>query len=78
MATKQLLTFSPNSNTRQCGCTQIINDVINETTEVFTARLQGSNGEELQGTTTATVTILDDDNGMHRSPLITSMHLMQY
>ena len=65
VAMEQLLTFSPISNTRQCGCIQIINDAINETSEVFTVRLQGTNGQELQGTTTATVTILDDDSGMH-------------
>ena len=65
VAMEQLLTFSPNSNTRQCGCIQIINDAITETSEVFTVRLQGTNGQELQGTTNATVTILDDDSGMH-------------
>ena len=65
MATKQLLTFAPNLNRRQCGCIQIINDATSEPNEVFTARIHGTNGQELQGTTTATVTILDDDSGMH-------------
>ena len=61
-ATEQLLTFPANSSKRQCGCIQILNDATNESSEVFTTMLSSTNAVQLAN---ATVTILDDDSGMH-------------
>ena len=65
MAMEQLLSFAPDLNVRQCACVQIVNDATNELREVFTARLRSTSAEHFEGSTTATVTILDDDSGMH-------------
>ena len=76
MATAQELNFAPSSNIRQCACIQIINDAIAESSEDFTVGLRSTNGEVLQGITTATVTILDDDDGIHY--LIVLVHQLMH
>ena len=56
------LHFDPSDSPRQCGCIHIIDDSIDEGDESFSVHINSTTlNVELRGTTTANVTILDND-----------------
>ena len=74
------LHFDPNfGSPRQCGCIHIIDDSIDEENESFSVHIYSITFcVELIGTTTADVTILDNDGKSLKLNLIASMVGIHY